>query len=330
MKYSFVIPVYNRPQEVDELLESLTKQAFKNFEVIIVEDGSQIKCEEVVKKYKSSLTIHYFFKENSGPGMSRNYGAERSTGDYIIFLDSDCVAPGQYLEEVNNTLEKNYSDAFGGPDKAHASFTNLQKAINYSMTSFFTTGGIRGRKKSLDKFYPRSFNMGYSKEVLKKTCGFASMRFGEDIDMSLRILSNGFTTMLIEKAFVYHKRRTSFKSFYKQVFNSGIARINLYKRHPESLKAVHILPSLFTVGISFLLLSTIFIHKLFFIPIAIFMAIIFFDGTIKNKSVAVGIIAIPASFIQLVGYGTGFLVACWKRLILKQDEFGMFVKTFYK
>ncbi len=329
MKYSLIIPVYNRPQEVDELLESLTKQTYKNFEVVIVEDGSQVTCEDVIQKYKSSLIIHYFFKENTGPGTSRNYGAERSTGDYVIFLDSDCVAPEHYLEEVNHALENNYSDAFGGPDKAHASFTNLQKAINYSMTSFLTTGGIRGAKKGLDKFYPRSFNMGYSKEVLKKTGGFASMRFGEDIDMSLRILENGFTTMLIEKAFVYHKRRTNFKSFYKQVFNSGIARINLYKRHPQSLKAVHFLPSAFTLGVLFLALLSL-ANISFSVPILIFITIVFLDAAMKNNNFIVGVLAIPASFIQLIGYGTGFLVACWKRIILKQDEFGMFVKNFYK
>jgi glycosyltransferase involved in cell wall biosynthesis len=329
MKYSLVIPVYNRPQEVDELLASLTKQIMKNFEVIIVEDGSEIKCENVIEKYKSLLTISYFYKPNSGPGMSRNYGAERSNCDYIIFLDSDCIIPEQYIDEVSNALEKNYSDAFGGPDKADESFTNFQKAINYSMTSFLTTGGIRGGKKSLDKFYPRSFNMGYSKDVYRKTGGFASMRFGEDIDMSLRILENGFTTMLIEKAFVYHKRRTNFKSFYKQVFNSGIARINLYKRHPKSLKPVHVLPSVFTICI---LLLTVFsvANNLLLIPIFIFIAALFTDSAIRNKNVLVGVLAIPASFIQLVGYGSGFLVACWKRLVLRQDEFGMFVKNFYK
>src|SRR6185369_6852589 len=209
MKYSLIIPVFNRLEEVDELLESLTKQTFKNFGVVIVEDGSQIKCEDVISKYNHVLDIHYFFKDNSGPGLSRNYGAERATGDYFIFLDSDCIIPQRYLEEVDHTLKTTYSDSFGGPDKADASFSNLQKAINYSMTSFLTTGGIRGGKKRLDKFYPRSFNMGYSKEVFKKTGGFASMRFGEDIDMSLRTLNNGFKTMLIEKAFVYHKRRTS-------------------------------------------------------------------------------------------------------------------------
>jgi glycosyltransferase involved in cell wall biosynthesis len=329
MKYSLVIPVYNRPQEVDELLDSLTKQTFKNFEVIIVEDGSQIRCEEIVNKFKTALPVKYFFKDNSGPGLSRNYGAEKATGEYIIFLDSDCVIPEKYLEEVDTTLASSYSDAFGGPDKAHESFTNLQKAINYSMTSFLTTGGIRGGKKRLDQFYPRSFNMGYSKEVFIKTGGFASMRFGEDIDMSLRILGNGYKTMLIEKAFVYHKRRTSFKSFYKQVFNSGIARINLYKRHPQSLKAVHFLPSLFLIGCLVCLVAALFFIS-FILPILIFILLVFIDAIIKNKSIAVGLLAIPASFIQLVGYGSGFLFAFWKRLILKNNEFSMYVKNFYK
>lgn len=330
MKYSLVIPVYNRPQEVDELLESLTKQTFKNFEVILVEDGSQVTCEEIANKYKAEPGIRYFFKDNSGPGLSRNYGAERATGDYIIFLDSDCVIPEHYLREVDHALASGYSDAFGGPDKAHASFTNLQKAINYAMTSFLTTGGIRGGKKRLDVFYPRSFNMGYSKEVFNKTGGFSSMRFGEDIDMSLRILSNGFKTMLIDKAFVWHKRRTKFKSFYKQVFNSGIARINLYLRHPQSLKAVHFLPSLFLIGCLFFLLTAVFIHPYFILPVLVFILLVLIDSSLKNKNVAVGFLSVPASFIQLFGYGSGFLYSFWKRIILKKDEFSMYVKTFYK
>lgn len=330
MKYSLIIPVYNRPDEVNELLESLTKQTFKNFEVVLVEDGSQVPCKEVANQFDAALEINYFFKDNSGPGLSRNYGAERATGDYIIFLDSDCVIPEHYLEEVDRALESGYRDAFGGPDKAHASFTNLQKAINYAMTSFLTTGGIRGGKKRLDVFYPRSFNMGYSKEVFKKTGGFSSMRFGEDIDMSLRILDNGFKTMLIEKAYVWHKRRTKFKRFYKQVFNSGIARINLYLRHPHSLKTVHVLPSLFLIGCLFFILAALFIHPYFIFPILLFTILVLIDSSIQNKNLVVGLMSVPASFIQLLGYGSGFLYAFWKRIILKKDEFSMYEKTFYK
>ena len=222
-KFSFVIPVYNRLEEVEELLASMVSQSVKDFEVIIVEDGSQIKCEEICKKYEKKVDLKYFFKENTGPGQSRNYGVEKATGNYIIFLDSDCVLPNNYFEIVEALIKKDFVDAFGGPDKAHKDFSLLQKAINYSMTSFFTTGGIRGGSEKVDKFYPRSFNMGYSIDVYKKTNGFSKMRFGEDIDMSIRILENGFKTRLFKDAFVYHKRRTSLKQFFKQVFNSGIA-----------------------------------------------------------------------------------------------------------
>lgn len=330
MTYSLIIPVFNRPQEVEELLGSLTNQSFKNFEVLLVEDGSEERCEAVAARYREQLAISYFFKSNSGPGLSRNYGAERAAGDYFIFIDSDCVIPENYLREIDQSLQANYSDSFGGPDKAHASFSALQKAINYSMTSFLTTGGIRGGKKRLDQFHPRSFNMGFSKKVFEKTGGFSTMRFGEDIDLSLRILKNGFKAMLIEKAFVYHKRRTNFKSFYKQVFNSGIARINLSLRHPGTLKMVHLLPSFFSIGCFLSLLFGIFFNSFFFLPLLAFMAVVFVDSSICNKDIAVGLLSIPASMIQLLGYGLGFLYAFWKRIVLRKDEFAMYLKNFYK
>ena len=246
MKYSIIVPVFNRPDEVDELLESLTRQTNKDFEVVIVEDGSEVRCEDVVKKYADCLDIQYFEKTNSGPGQSRNYGAERSRGGFLIVLDSDVVLPEGYLAEVDKELETNPCDAFGGPDRAHESFTPVQKAINYSMTSFFTTGGIRGGKKKLDKFYPRSFNMGIRKSLYEQLGGFSNMRFGEDIDFSIRIFKSGARCRLFPEAWVWHKRRTDFRKFFRQVHNSGIARINLYKKYPESLKLVHLLPAVFT------------------------------------------------------------------------------------
>ena len=187
MRYSIIVPVYNRPDEVDELLESLTNQSVKDFEVIIVEDGSSIPCKEVCDKYADKLDLHYYNKPNSGPGQSRNYGAERANGEYVIVLDSDVVLPTDYIKAINEELDREHADAFGGPDEAHSSFTDTQKAISYSMTSFFTTGGIRGGKKNLDKFYPRSFNMGISKKAYMALGGFSKMRFGEDIDFSIRI-----------------------------------------------------------------------------------------------------------------------------------------------
>jgi glycosyltransferase involved in cell wall biosynthesis len=330
MKFSIVVPVYNRPDEVKELLDSLCDQTYKNFEVEIIEDGSNLKCDQVVDQFTSKLVIHYYFKDNSGPGQSRNYGAEKSTGDYIIFFDSDCIIPPGYMQTVSDHLDTNYIDAYGGPDKAHSSFTPLQKAINYSMTSFLTTGGIRGGKKKLDKFYPRSFNMGYSREVYNITSGFSTMRFGEDIDMSMRILKAGFKTALISQAYVYHKRRSNFRKFYKQVFNSGIARINLYKRHSALLKPVHMLPSLFLLGTIFLIIISYFVSAKFLIPLGFYIILLFFDSLQQNKSIKVALLSIPAGFIQLCGYGAGFILSFWNRIVLGKPEFEAFKKNFYK
>ncbi|MFP3860304.1 MAG: glycosyltransferase [Bacteroidales bacterium] len=331
MKFSLIVPVYNRPNEVEELLESLTKQTRKDFEVVIVEDGSDLKSDTIVDNYKGELDIRYFFKPNSGPGQSRNYGYERAEGNYCIFLDSDCILPPHYLETVQTELVNNYVDAFGGPDRAHTSFSKLQKAINYSMTSFFTTGGIRGGKKKLDKFFPRSFNMGYSREVFDKTQGFSKLRFGEDIDMSIRIIENGFHTKLIPEAYVYHKRRTNLRQFFKQVFNSGIARINLYKRHPQSLKLVHFAPALFTIGTILLVILAFIVSPYFLIPNLVHIILLFFDSMIKNKSTSIAFLSIVTSYVQLFGYGFGFLKAFRKRIIFGgKDEFTAFRESFYE
>jgi glycosyltransferase involved in cell wall biosynthesis len=331
MKYSLIIPVYNRPDEVDELLESLTHQSFHDFEVVIVEDGSIKPCKEVCDRYADKLDIHYYLKENSGPGQSRNYGAERAQGEYLIVLDSDVVLPEGYLEAIEEELETAPSDAFGGPDRAHSSFTDTQKAISYSMTSFFTTGGIRGGKKKLDKFYPRSFNMGIRKEVYQRLGGFSKMRFGEDIDFSIRIFKAGCTCRLFPGAWVYHKRRTDFLKFWRQVFNSGIARINLYKKYPESLKLVHLLPMVFTVGMIFLILLSLILWS--WIPLSLILLyalIIFLDSSLQSKSLKIGALSIISAFIQLMGYGCGFLQAWWRRCVRGKDEFSAYEKTFYK
>jgi glycosyltransferase involved in cell wall biosynthesis len=315
---------------VDELLESLTKQTLKDFEVIIVEDGSIKPCKDVCEKYANILDLHYYAKENSGPGQSRNYGAERSNGEWLIILDSDVVLPEGYLEAVEKSLASSTSiEAWGGPDAAHPSFTPVQKAISYSMTSFFTTGGIRGGKAKLDKFYPRSFNMGIRRDVYLKLEGFTKMRFGEDIDFSYRIVEAGYMPRLFPDAWVWHKRRTDFRKFFRQVYNSGIARINLEKRHPGTMKLVHLLPTVFTLGVIGLLLIT-FIFTYACVPIILYSAIIFIDSSIKNKSLWVGLLSIPAAFVQLMGYGFGFIESWWKRCVLKQDEFTAFEKNFYK
>ena len=326
---SLIIPVYNRPNEVEELLDSLTRQSETNFEVVIVEDGSKETCQHVVEAFKDKLDVSYSYIPNGGPGNARNHGAKQSKGDYLIVLDSDCILPPDYIKSVNKELKETGADAFGGPDKASDSFTDVQKAINYSMTSFFTTGGIRGGKKKMDKFYPRSFNMGVRQEVYQALGGFSRMRFGEDIDFSIRIFKGGYTCRLFPGAWVYHKRRTDFRKFFKQVHNSGIARINLYKKYPESLKLVHLLPAAFTLGVAIFLLGTPFCPYSL-LPIALYALLVYMDSTIRNRSLSIGLYSVAASFIQLIGYGTGFLRAWWNRCILGKDEFEAFKKNFYK
>ncbi len=326
---SLIIPVYNRPNEVEELLDSLTRQSETNFEVVIVEDGSKETCQHVVEAFKDKLDVSYSYIPNGGPGNARNYGAKQSKGDYLIVLDSDCILPPDYIKSVNKELKETGADAFGGPDKASDSFTDVQKAINYSMTSFFTTGGIRGGKKKMDKFYPRSFNMGVRQEVYQALGGFSRMRFGEDIDFSIRIFKGGYTCRLFPGAWVYHKRRTDFRKFFKQVHNSGIARINLYKKYPESLKLVHLLPAAFTLGVAIFLLGTPFCPYSL-LPIALYALLVCMDSTIRNRSLSIGLYSVAAAFIQLIGYGTGFLRAWWNRCILGKDEFEAFKKNFYK
>ena len=329
MQYSIIIPVYNRPDEVDELLDSLTRQTLKDFEVLVIEDGSTLTCRPITEKYEEKLNIRYFFKENSGPGQTRNYGAERSRGTYLIILDSDCILPPGYLAAVTEELKREPADAFGGPDRAHPSFTDIQKAINYSMTSFFTTGGIRGGRKKMDKFYPRSFNMGVRREVYHALGGFSRMRFGEDIDFSIRIFKGGYHCRLFPDAWVYHKRRTDLKKFFKQVHNSGIARINLYKKYPESLKLVHLLPGLFTLGTAVLLLGAL-LCPWALLPLALYALLVCMDSTWQNQSLRIGLESVAAAYIQLLGYGMGFWRAWWKRCVRGKGEFEAFKKNFYK
>lgn len=317
--FSIVIPVYNRPDEVAELLESLTQQSYRNYEIIIVEDGSSVPCEAVVKAYADRLPVTYYTKPNSGPGQTRNYGAERAKGEYLLIWDSDILIPEGYFEAIESFLKANPVDAFGGPDRAHASFTDVQKAINYSMTSFFTTGGIRGGKKKLDKFFPRSFNMGIRRTVYEQLSGFRAMRFGEDIDFSYRIVEAGYKTALIPDAYVYHKRRTDFRKFFRQVHNSGIARINLSILHPSTLKLVHTLPALFTLAV------------IPFMPLMpIYALAVFLDASIQNRSCKIGVLAVVAAFTQLIGYGTGFIGAAFRRYILKKENKDAFMANFYK
>ncbi len=330
MLLSIIVPVFERPDEIRELLESLCLQTDKDFEVVVVDDGSKISCAEVVQGFQERLQLAFHYKPNSGPGLSRNFGADRAKGDVYIFLDSDCVLPPHYIAAVKKGLQENPADAFGGPDRAAENFSDVQKAINYSMTSFFTTGGIRGGKKALDKFHPRSFNMGLTKAAYQKTKGFAAMRFGEDVDLSLRILEAGFTTALYSEAWVYHKRRTDFKKFFKQIVNSGIARINLHLRHPGSLKLVHALPTFWLLGMAAFFMLGFIVTPWFFAPLLFWSAVIFFDALYQTKTPKVAALAVVASAVQMKAYGWGFLQAFVYRILLGKPEFAAFTKNFYK
>lgn len=327
LSISFVVPVFNRPDEMQELLQSLAQQSDSEFEVIVVEDGSTNKSDNLCKSFSEQLNIRYFFKENTGPGLSRNYGVERAKGNYCIFVDSDCVIPSFYVERVRIFLQKNPVDAFGGPDAADESFSNLQKAINYAMTSFFTTGGIRGSSEKLEKFHPRSFNMGITKAVYEKTGGFPTIRFayakaaGEDLDLSIQILKMGFKTALISEAFVFHKRRTSLKQFARQVYNFGIARITISRRHPNTLKLLHFAPSLFLIGTLLFILLGLFVSNLFCLPILSYLIIVFIDASLKNQSLIIGGLSVMTSLVQLFGYGWGFLQAFWIQQVLGKQMF---------
>lgn len=318
MLFSIIVPVYNRPKEVQELLESLSQQTSKNFEAVIVEDGSTVKCDNIVEEYKDKIQIKYFFKPNSGRSLTRNYGMERAAGDYLVFFDSDCIIPPQYFETVTRELESNYTDCYGGPDRAHESFTTLQKAISHSMTSFLTTGGIRGGKKGLEKFTPRTFNMGFSKEVYQRVGGFKDM-FGEDIDLSLRIREAGFTTRLLTDAYVYHKRRVSLKSFFRQVNTFGRARIDLYRQHNSSMKLVHMLPAMFVVGVCFLVLASL-VCPWALLPLLFVLLAFFTESLVVNRSLPIAALSVVTSFIQLWGYGTGFIAAFFNKIILGRNN----------
>ncbi|MCY1517446.1 Undecaprenyl-phosphate 4-deoxy-4-formamido-L-arabinose transferase [compost metagenome] len=322
MFFSIIIPLYNRPQEIDELLATLCRQTYTRFEVLVIEDGSVNDAKDIVASYADRLDIKYYAKPNEGQGFSRNYGFERAKGDYFVIFDSDCLIPSDYLEVVSNYLLEHHLDAYGGPDAAHDSFTPVQKAISYAMTSPFTTGGIRGNKKHIGQFHPRSFNMGVSRQVYEKVGGFILTRLGEDIEYSIRIHENGFKIGLIPEAKVYHKRRTSFIQFYKQLHFFGRARINIYKHFPSTLKAVHFFPAIATLGMLFTLALNVLSSPFtiyFNLLTGFYFMLIFFHSLILNKSIKIAFLSVVASFIQLTAYGLGFMQDFWKRVIIKSS-----------
>lgn len=332
MLFSIVIPLFNRPDEIKELLQSLLKQSYKDFEVIIVEDGSSRAAKEIIGRFDEQLTIKYYYKENEGQGFARNYGFERSSGDYFIVFDSDILVPEDYLLIVKEILEREHLDAFGGPDAAHDSFSPIQKAISYSMTSPFTTGGIRGGKNHMGSFHPRSFNMGISRKVWESTGGFKLSRRSEDIEFSIRMINNGFRVGLIADAFVYHKRRTSIPQFFKQIYNFGKGRIDISQIYPSELKLVHALPAIFTIGVITLMVLNMLdllvfsdilaLHYLVWlgdVVLLCFVTLLLLHSIITTKSLRVGLLSVVTSFTQLFAYGFGFMRNYIDRVLLKKN-----------
>lgn len=314
MLFSLIVPVYNRPGEVDDLLRSLAAQTDRGFEAIFVEDGSTVSCQPQCDRYAGEFAIKYFYKDNEGRSIARNHGIDRADGDYFVFVDSDCILPPDYFERLRKALELCPADCFGGPDAAHESFTDTQKAINYAMTSFLTTGGIRGGKTSMEKFVPRTFNMGFSRRVFEKTGGFREM-FSEDIDMSTRIRLDGFKIALFPDVRVYHKRRVDFRKFWRQVHVFGMSRITLQLLYPGSMKLVHWLPALFTLGAVAMIIGAFF-WKWMLVPLLVYVLALWIWGIISTRSLKIGTMGVGASLVQLTGYGTGFIRAyVWKILL---------------
>ena len=330
MFFSLIIPVYNRPDEINELLNSLLLQDYKNkFEIIIVEDGSSLLCNEIVETFKPKLDISYYFKSNSGPGDSRNFGMKNAKGDYFIIFDSDCIIPPQYLCEVNKALELHYVDCFGGPDQALDSFSDVQKAINFAMTSFITTGGIRGGSEKIDKFQPRSFNMGISKKAFEASGGFGKIHPGEDPDLSIRLWELGFETKLFSKAFVYHKRRIDWPKFYHQVSKFGKARPILNHWYPKYSKITFYFPTLFLAGIVMALVTAYFQNYILLVVFSIYFEMLFLIALLQTRSLKIGLLAVFATVIQFFGYGTGFLKSVVLVQIFKRKPQNAFPELFF-
>lgn len=337
IQYSIIIPVYNRPGELRELLESLYEAKSKSphteglsWEVIVVEDGSAVQSRDICNGFSDEIELAYLYQENAGPAAARNTGARSARGEWLLFFDSDCLVPAGYFDAVSKAIRDGSVDFFGGPDRAAEEFTATQKAIDYAMTSFVTTGGIRGGRRKLDTYYPRSFNMGVRKAAFDDVEGFSGLRFGEDLDLSMRLMKAGYRSALIEGAWVYHKRRTDLKKFFKQVYNSGMARIVLNRLHPGTLKAVHLLPSLFVLYLLAALLSLLFISGVLWYPVGILILILFVDGFRSTGSMGAALLSPAAGLVQLSGYGTGLIHSFLLVHILRRKRASAFDETFYK
>jgi glycosyltransferase involved in cell wall biosynthesis len=331
MFFSLIIPVYNRPDEIDELLASLVLQEYKEqFEVVIIEDGSAYDCRSVIEVYKDLLAVSYYYKDNSGPGDSRNYGMKVAKGDYFIILDSDCIIPPHYLQSVADNLAAGYVDCFGGPDAALDTFSDMQKAINFTMTSFITTGGVRGKTEAIEKFQPRSFNMGLSKQAFEASGGFGNIHPGEDPDLSIRLWKMGYVTKLFPNSFVYHKRRIDLEKFHIQVNKFGKARPILDLWHPEYKKVTFLFPSFFISGLIISLILLLIKVQVFFYSYILYFILVGLISGIQNNSFRIGCLSIVAAFIQFYGYGSGYLESWYKVHLLRQDPEKAFPKLFFK
>lgn len=323
MFYSVVIPTFSRPDELTELLASLEAQQNKNFEVIIADGSLDNSVRQVTDQFHDRLKLKHLYRKGLGISESRNWGVENAIGDYVVFFDSDCVIPPQYFKVVEEYLTVEPLDAYGGPDKAGEDFSKKQKAISYAMTSFFTTGGIRGKRSHIGQYQPRSFNMGIRRNVFNSLGGFSGLKVSEDIDLSMRLYSGGCRVGLIEKAYVFHKRRSTFNKFFRQVFSFGSGRVDLQLRHGNALKPVHMLPSLFVLyliaGIIVSLLSkTVFL--VWFASLVFYALAILVDASLQNRSILVGLMSVNASFVMLTGYGLGMIKAALMRFIFKSGK----------
>lgn len=328
---SIVVAIFNRKDELFELLNSLIAQTDKDFEVIIVDDGSFVDLLPTVETFKEMLNIQYFKKANSGPGLSRNYGANRAKNDWLVFVDSDVIVEKDYIENIKKNLEKTDCAAFGGADKAHKGFNLLQKTISYSMTSVFTTGGIRGNKKAVTRFQPRSFNMGVNKEIFLKIGGFSEMRIGEDPDLSMTIWENGYQTAFFDDIGVYHKRRTDLGKFSKQVYQFGCARPILNQRHPDYVKPTFWFPTLFLLGYIAGILEYFLLQKGFVLACyGFYTLVIFLHALYLTKNIAIAAQAIITTYIQMFSYGYGFLESWIKLNVLKMKPEDAFPKHFHQ
>lgn len=338
--FSVIIPTFNRRDEVHDLLISLQKQTFdhQRFEVIIVDDGSTDGTNHLVESMRSSVDfrLRFFQQDHAGPGLARNLGMTQAAGEYFLFIDSDCLADERWLEGLANAIEQEQPLAFGGPDGVLPEFSPLQKAIDYAMTSFLTTGGMRGHtRKRLAKFYPRSYNMGIHRSIFAKLGGMNNLRHGQDLEFSRRIVASGAKVIYIPAAIVYHKRRTSLQKFFRQIFNWGVARINLTKIDQAILEPLHFMPA---VGADTFIVLTIlapfcricrYLWLLSSGAGLLILGVIVIDAYRRYRQVKPALLAPLVALTQVFAYGFGFTAAYIWRIILGKEEFTGFVKRYY-